>query len=90
MNRLKKELVARGIVYEANEIDIVMRGIEYDNSERLVTFTNEIIVTVWESAVMDPMLRLYEARTFKVIGEQYVRPEMSFSGNRTFGSYAYA
>lgn len=90
MNRLKKELAARGIVYEADEIDIVMHGIEHDNAERLVSFTSDIIITVWESAVMDPVFRLYETRTLKAIGEQNVYPEMSFAGCRTFGSYAYA
>lgn len=89
MNRLKKELAARGITYKADEVDIVMHGIEHDNAERLVSFTSDVIITVWESAVMEPVFRLYETRTFKAIGEQYVRPEMSFSGCKTFGSYAY-
>lgn len=89
MNRLTRELRNRGIVYDADEIYIVLHGVEYDNSERLVSFTNDIIVTVWESAVTDPIFKLYEARTLKAIGEQYVYPEMSFSGSRTFGSYAY-
>ena len=89
MNRLKKELHNRGITYDANEINIIMHGAEYDNAERLVSFTSDIIITVWESAVVDPVFRLYETRTLKVIGEQNVYPEMSFSGCRTFGSYAY-
>ena len=69
MNRLKKELRDRGILFEADEMQI-MRGAEYDCEEKLVSFTSEIIITAFFSAVLDPILRLYDAHTLAPIGEQ--------------------
>lgn len=89
MTRLKKELRSRGIIYEADEINIVMKGMEYDTAQKLVDFTSEIIICLWESAVMEPTLQLYDAHTLSPIGEQQLYPERSFSGCRTWGSYAY-
>lgn len=89
MNRLKKELQNRGIIYQPDEIDIVMKGIEYDMAQVLVGFTSEVIICLWESAVMEPILRLYDAHTLTEIGEQQLYPDRTFSGARTWGSYAY-
>ena len=90
MNRLKKELQNRGIVYEADDYEVIMRGAEYDCCEKLVSFTSEIVITVFYSAVLDPVLHIYDAHTLTEIGEQQLYPERSFSGCRTWGSYAYA
>ena len=89
MTRLKRELLSRGICYEADEIDILMKGAEYDCCEKLVSFTSEVIITVFCSAVIDPILHLYDAHTLTEIGEQQLYPERNFSGCRTWGSYAY-
>jgi len=70
MNRLKRELLSRGITYEPDEIDIITKGAEYDYCEKLVSFTSEIIITAIYSAVLDPILRLYDAHTLAPIGEQ--------------------
>jgi len=85
MNRLNKELRRRGIVYDADEIAIVMKGAEYDTDTRLVSIENGIITILWTSAVMDAMFKLYDL-SFKLIGVQNVHPERSFSGCRTWGS----
>lgn len=89
MNRLKKELTNRGIIYQPDEIDIVIKGVEYDMAQTLVDFTSEVIICLWSSAVMEPILKLYDAHTLTEIGEQQLYPDHTFSGARTWGSYAY-
>ena len=89
MTRLKKELSARGIIYDADELDILFKGAEYDNSESLVDITSDFLITVHYSAVLDPFFRIYDRHTLTEIGEQQMYPERSFSGCRTWGSYAY-
>ena len=89
MTRFKRELLSRGICYEADEIDILMKGAEYDCCEKLVSFTSEVVITVFYSAVLDPILHIYDARTLTEIGEQNLYPERSFSGCSTWDSHAY-
>lgn len=69
MNRLKKELISRGIIYHADELDI-MRGAEHDIDEELVLITDQVIVTAWYSAVVDPRYHIYDRKTLKYIGGQ--------------------
>ena len=83
MTRLKAELAKRGIIYEADEYDIIMRGAEYDCSTKLVDVTNDFIITVFYSAVLDPMLNIYDRRTFKLIGQQDLRPDYMFFGHKS-------
>lgn len=64
MNRLKKELINRGIIYEAAYND------EYDQSESLVTITDKVIVTIYECLVLPPMYRFYDKNTYEFIGAQ--------------------
>lgn len=77
MNRLERELQNRGIIYEADEI-ACMRGAEYDVDTKLVSVENGVITILWESAVMDPMFKLYDIH-FNLIGEQDVYPMQGFS-----------
>lgn len=77
MTRLKKELIARGIVFEASDWD-VMRGPEYDQDRRLVEVTDKFIITAYFSAVIPPELQLFDRFTFKFIGGQNLRPETCF------------
>ena len=82
MNRVKKELRKAGIIFEPDEIDIIMKGPEYDTSERLVTITNDIIVTVRYSAVLDPAFILYDRRSFEPIGQQVLYKDNDFFGTK--------
>lgn len=75
MTRLEKELRKRGIVFDEDEYEIVMRGAEYDQAQRFVAIENGIIITLWVSAVVDPEFRLYDAKTFEPIGGQNRFPE---------------
>jgi hypothetical protein len=64
MNRLKRELMNKGIIYEAAYND------EYDQSESLVTITNKVIVTIYESLVLPSMYKFYDKNTYEFIGVQ--------------------
>lgn len=70
MTRLKKELEKRNIIFEADEIEIALKGIEYDCSSSLVTITDKFIITVVYSAVVEPTLYIYDRFTLELIGEQ--------------------
>jgi hypothetical protein len=70
MTRLEKELAKRNIIFTADEIDIALKGIEYDCSAHLVTVTDKFIITVVYSAVLDTVLYIYDRHTFELIGEQ--------------------
>lgn len=70
MTRLKKELEKRNIIFETDEIEIALKGIEYDCSASLVTITDKFIITVVYSAVVEPTLYIYDRFTFKLVGKQ--------------------
>ncbi len=70
MTRLKKELQKRNIIFEPDEIDILMKGAEYDCSAELVKITDKFIITAEFSMVMHPVLKLYDRFTLLPIGEQ--------------------
>lgn len=92
MNRLKRELQNRGICYEADDYEILMKGAEYDCCEKLVSFTSEIIITAFCSAVIDPILRLYDAHTLAPIGEQDMFKDPDWFGKparNPWGSHGY-
>jgi len=79
MQKLKKVLIEKGIVYEADEIKAMYYGAEYDTSEYLVGIEGNFIITVWYSAVLDPELRIYDRYTFKLVAVQNMYPDdMSF------------
>lgn len=86
MRAITRELRKRGIIYTADEFEC-MRGAEYDVDEKLISIEGNFLMTVVYSAVLDPILRLYDRRTLEFVGEQNMFPEMSFSGVKTWGSY---
>ena len=89
MRKLNKVLLDKGILYEADEWDI-MRGAEYDISRQLVEITKDFIITVMYSAVLDPIFYLYDRKTLELIGEQNVFPEPKIWGaGNTWGSYCW-
>ena len=70
MTRLEKELRKRDIIFDADEITVALRGIEYDCSASLVAVTDKFIITVVYSAVLEPMFYIYDRFTFELVGEQ--------------------
>jgi len=82
MTRLKAELAKRGIIYEADEY-AMMKGAEYDMCQKLVDIVGDYIITIWYSAVLDPMLNIYDRRTFEFIAQQDLRPDYMLFGHKS-------
>lgn len=82
MTRLKKELLARHILFEADDYD-VMRGAEYDQSRSLVAITDKYIITRYTSMVLPSELHIFDRRTLLQIGSQNLFPDT----NPPFGEY---
>lgn len=80
MSRLTKELKKRGIVFEADDLAI-MRGAEYDIAESFFTVAGNFIITIWSSAVLDPIFKIYDCRTLKLVGTQNVYPDYMTFGD---------
>ena len=70
MTRLEKELRNRGIVFDADELDILMKGPEYDEDARLVDVTNNVIIIAYYSMVVPPRFQLFDRKTLEFIGSQ--------------------
>ena len=88
MTRLKKELYNRNIIWDENEYNIIMMGPEHDNCAKLVDITNDFIITVFYSAVLDPELNVYDRHTFQLLAKQNLYPDyMSFIPGNKWGSY---
>lgn len=77
MNRLEKELRQRGIVFDTDDMQVCLHGMEYDNLQHLVFFTQDFIVCRFDSAVLDSEFRLYDKR-FNLIGTQNVWKDSMF------------
>jgi hypothetical protein len=82
MNRLKKELTKRGIIYEADYND------EYDQSESLVTITDRVIVTIYESLVLPSMYKFYDKSTYEFVGcQDTTKSQGIIMNNNPWSSY---
>ena len=77
MNRLEKEMKKRGLIYDADDYDIVMRGIEYDNCQHLLFFTKDFIVCRFDSAVLPSTFVIYDKK-LNLIGEQNTHKDCMF------------
>ena len=86
MTRLKKELTKAGILYEADDYEM-MKGPEYDWCRKLVSITDKFIITVMYSAVLDPEIHLYDRNTFEMIAQQDLYPSAPIWGFNKWGSY---
>ena len=95
MRRMDKVFTEKGIIFEADEYDIVMKGAEYDTCRQLVDITKDFIITIMYSAVLDPIFYIYDRHTFDLIAEQDLYPSYMFANedsaktSRTWGSYAW-
>ena len=76
MNRLKRELMDRGIIYDCENES----GYDpYEAEEVLVDVTADFIITAFFCNVLEPQYHLYD-RHFNYIGEQSTRREADFFG----------
>jgi len=78
MNRLKKELKKHHITGSTDELEIYRTG--YDECENLVCFTNNVIVTRYDSNVIDSEFRIYD-KNYNLIAIQACFPETQFFGD---------
>ena len=88
MNKVEKFLTDKGILYEADDYAI-MRGAENDWSRKLVTITDQFIVTVMYSAVLDPEFQLFDRNTYKMIAQQNVLYADSIFRENPWESYVW-
>ena len=89
MTRLKKELEKRNIIFESDDMMIALKGIEYDSSAKLVGITDKFIITVMYSAVIDPILTLYDRFTLEPIGEQELYKDTQFGAFNPWHSFGF-
>lgn len=81
MNRLKKELTAKGIIYENDG--------GYEEGRSLIAVTDKFIITLWGCNVLPTEIHLFD-RNFNPIGMQLLFPEdMLFSEGKTWWSYVF-
>lgn len=76
MNRLKKELLNRGIIFDCEN----QSGYDpYEAEEVLVDVTSDFIITAYYCNVLEPQYHLYD-KHFNYVGEQSTRREDNFFG----------
>lgn len=78
MNRLKRELVNRGIIYTC---DNPSGYDQYESEEQLVAVTDDYIITCYYCNVLEPQLKLYD-RNFNLIGQQSTEKDDDFFGSK--------
>jgi len=81
MRKMDKVFTEKGIIFEADEFDI-MKGPEYDTSAQVVDITDKFIITICYSAVLDPILYIWDRYTLQRIAYQNLYPETMFFGIR--------
>jgi len=74
MNKVEKFLTDKGILYEADDFEI-MKGAQYDWCRKLITITDQFIITVMHSAVLDSEIQLFDRNTFEMIAVQSLYPD---------------
>lgn len=78
MNRLKRELVNRGIIHTCDNPS----GYDpYEVEEQLITITDKYIITGYYCNVLEPQLKLYD-RNFNYIGQQSTERDDDFFGEK--------
>lgn len=86
MTRLKRTLIEKGIITDANAF--VNPYDTYETEINLVSITETVLTTVMYSNVLDPILFLYDRRTLEPIGQQDLYPTRNLcNGKRTWGSW---
>lgn len=71
MNKVEKFLTEKGVLYEADDYEI-SKGAEYDWCRKLITITDQFIVTVMHSAVLDSEFQIFDRKTYKLVAQQNV------------------
>lgn len=82
--RLYKELKKRGIVFEHDYRD-------YDQAEYLLFYTSKYVITLWGCAVLPSRLKIYDAHSLILLGEQNLHPcgDFFFATNNKWESVVF-
>lgn len=79
MNKLKRELRSRGIIYESDS--------GYEESRSLIAIEGNFVLTLWGCNVLSTEIHLFDRKTLKMIGSQLLYPERKlFSEGKTWMS----
>lgn len=81
MRKMDRVFREKGIIFEPNEYMMGM-GPEYDESAQVVDITDKFIITVCYSAVLDPILYIWDRYTLQKVAYQNLYPETMFFGVR--------
>lgn len=88
MRRMDREFRKVGLVYDS--MDNIYNQIYYrpenDNCQKVVDVTDQFIICVWYSEVLDPELRLYD-HNYNLIATQNLYPDSMCFGNNKWSSY---
>lgn len=77
MTKLEKVMIEKGLIWNEDEVDILLHGIEYDNCCTLQFVTKGFVVTKFDSAVLPSEFRIYD-RNFNLIATQNVHKDSMF------------
>lgn len=78
MRKMDKVFREKGITFEPDET-MMWYGPEYDCDRKIVEITDKFIIAVYSSAVLEPILYLYDRFTLNLIGTQLMYPEQLFN-----------
>lgn len=81
MRKMDKVFYEKGIAYEDDPY--WNKAPEYECCQRVVDITKDFIITVYYSAVLDPMFNIYDRYTFEFIAQQDVNPDYYFFGEKS-------
>lgn len=89
MRRMDKEFEKRGITWETDDYDIIVKG-KIDDCRKVVEITDQFLITVFYSQVLDPEFHIFDRKTLEMIAVQDVYPHQLLGGKtRTWGSAVY-
>ena len=78
MRKMDKVFADKGIIFEPDDM-MIWYGPEHDESQCVVTITDKFIIAKYDSAVIDPEIKLYDRFTLKFVASQLMYPEVMFN-----------
>ena len=82
MRRMDKVFADKGITFQPDE-RMMWYGPEYDQAQTVVAITDDFIIARYDSAVLDPELKVYDRHTLEFVASQLMYPDtMCFGSNK--------
>lgn len=90
MTRMDKEFKKVGLIYDSMDYNQVYYRPENEDCQRFVAIDGEFIICIWYSQTLEPEIRLFDRRTFKLVAVQQLYPnDLFFMGSNKWMSYVY-